>query len=144
MRSLEQAAAEYLHNAGLDADLIDATRASGPYGDSEAVFKLHSVLIRFVRDRRQEFVDVAAVGFPERFFQFDDLAIMMGWTSIPDVLAKTKPDEIDVILECIHAHNNEVQRAFSPDQWTKTRSQLEEVENQRGHEFVRRLRGEQK
>jgi hypothetical protein len=69
------------------------------FGDAEAVFRVGTLLLRLVRDRGQEFMDLATIAAPDKFYQFDDVEIAMGWKTIDEVLAKR---ELEPLTESMH------------------------------------------
>ena len=71
-----------------DVEEVSFSPEQASFGNSEAVFRIGSVLLRLIRDRGQEFLDLASSVEPTVFHQFDDVEIAMGWKSINDVLAK--------------------------------------------------------
>lgn len=69
-----------LREAGIEAaELVRTSPDSASFGDAETVFRVARQLLRFVRDRGQEFMDLGANAAPEQFYQFDDVEIAMGW-----------------------------------------------------------------
>src|SRR5262245_65487390 len=93
-----------LSGAGLgDAELVSATLESAAFGDTTAVFRIRPLLLRFTRDRGQEFVDLASQSEPGTFHHFDDVDIAMGWRSVEEVLARRGSGPIAAVLRAIRA-----------------------------------------
>ena len=131
-----------LSGAGLgDAELVSATPESAAFGDTTAVFRIRPLLLRFTRERGQEFVDLASQSEPDTFHQFDDVDIAMGWRSVDEVLAKRKPEPIAAVLRRIKANLAVLGDAFSGDRERLTRARVERAARERGHAFTARLRG---
>lgn len=78
-----------LGEAGLgDAELVSAAPVSAAFGDTVAVFLISPLLVRFVRDRGEVFIDLASQSAPDILHQVDDIGIVMGWWSVTDVLSR--------------------------------------------------------
>ncbi|MCI0664554.1 MAG: hypothetical protein L0220_26130 [Acidobacteria bacterium] len=122
------------------AELVSETFDPKNFGNGEVVFRLGPLLLRFIRDRGQDFLDVASTIAPDRFHQFDDVEIAMGWKSVEEVLAKSEPEPLADVLVRMRNHLSELQAAMSGNQELFTRARIERAAEQRGAEFVKRLR----
>lgn len=130
-----------LTDAGLgDAKLVSESAAPAPFGDATAIFGMGPLLLRFTRDRGQEFVDLASVEEPTVFHQFDDVEIAMGWRSIDDVLAKREPDSIGSVLSRIKANLSVLLQEFSAGQVRSSTARVQLAARARGDEYLARLR----
>ncbi|TAK53869.1 MAG: hypothetical protein EPO25_09100 [Gammaproteobacteria bacterium] len=131
-----------LRDAGLgEAELISKTPVEEAFGDTAAVFRIGPVRLRFTRERGQEFVDLAAESEPEKFHQFDDVDIAMGWRSVDEVLARCEPEPIDAVLRRVKANVTTLCDAFSGHQERLTRARVDRAARDRGEAFISRLRG---
>jgi hypothetical protein len=140
-RRFAETVADRLRATGLvDAELLSSTE-SDSFGDADVVFRLRPLLLRFVRDRGQEFLDVASTATPDQFFQFGDVKIAMGWTTIEQLLAQTEPAPLEAMLDRLVCHLGELSEAFSDDRERVMRGRLERVAHDRGQAFVDRLLG---
>lgn len=141
MQPFMQVVRDALVAAGFDrAEEASHTAESDHFGDAEAIFRLGSLLLRFVRDRLQVFVDLGSVTSPTTFHQFDDVEIAMGWKTIDEVLAKREPDDLVAVLTRIHDYAANLESAFSDDQVRLTRARIERAARDRGEKFVSQLR----
>lgn len=130
--------------AGLaGAKLVSPGPAPGAFGDAIATFRLDALLMRAVRDRGEEFLDIGCTEDPGVFFQYDDVEIAMGWQSIEEVLARQTPEPLGAVLERVARRLRELQTAFSPGHYEATRSRVRQAEKKRGEAFVARLREQQ-
>jgi hypothetical protein len=130
-----------LEQAGIgDADLVLSEPESMAFGDTAAVFRIAPLLLRFVRDRGQQFVELAAEAEPGRFHYFEDVSIGMGWRSVDDVMAM--PEPIDAILRRVRTNRDYLNDALSGNQARLTRARIEKAARDRG-EFTVRLLGKQ-
>jgi hypothetical protein len=129
-----------LREAGIEAaELVRASPDSASFGDTEAVFRVARLLLRFVRERGQEFMDLGATASPEQYHRFDDLEIAMGWKTIDQVLAKREPENLSEVLARVSRHLKELDEAFSPERERFTRARVERAARDRGHAFMSRL-----
>lgn len=75
--------------AGLNqAEYVSCTSSSANFGSASVIFQLDTLLLRIVRDRGQEFLDLAPNSLFQNFYQFDDVEIAMGWKTVDQVLKK--------------------------------------------------------
>lgn len=131
--------ADKMRSVGLTAHLIGETSDRQHFGNAQATFRLDPLLLRFVRDRGEAFLDIASDTAAERFHLFDDVEIAMGWKSIDEVLAKNQPEPLEDVLNRIKKRLDELQKAFSGNQERFTRAKVERAAQERGQAFVRRL-----
>lgn len=142
MGSLTDSVVDKLKAAGLaDLELVSSSSEAAGFGDAEAIFEAGSMLLRFVRDRGQEFLDIASVATPTKFFQFGDVEIAMGWKTIDEVLAKQDPEPLEAVLARLAAHFAELNSAFSGERERLTGARVEHAARDRGQVFVDRLQG---
>lgn len=131
-----------LDAAGLaESELVSASTESTAFGNAEAVFRLGPVLLRFTRDRGQEFIDLGSSLAPAVYHQFDDVDIAMGWKSIDEVLAKREPEDLGAVLTRVRTHLVMLEEALSGEREHMTRARLERAARERGQAFTSRLRG---
>jgi hypothetical protein len=142
MASFADNIASRLADVGLaGATLVSSSPSAQSFGDGEAVFRLDGLLLRFVRDRRQAFVDIASSAAPTEFHQYDDIEIAMGWKTIDQVLAKRVPEDLGLVLERLRTNLDVLGNAFSSDRERFTRARVERAARERGRAFADRLRG---
>lgn len=92
---LIQAAEQAARAAGISPSLVGATVPRDGLGDGAAIFREGSLLIRFVRDRGQDLIDVAPEVRPRRFHLADDLEIALGWKTVDEILAMNEPEPLE-------------------------------------------------
>jgi len=129
-----------MRRVGLAAQIVGASGKASSLGDGEVLARLDPLLLRLVRDRGQEFLDVAAASSPDQFHQFDDLEIALGWRSLADVLAKTEPEPLHVVLERLRSKLPELKDAFEGERAAGTGKRIEEAARRRGEAFAARVR----
>ena len=142
MDSLAKSMILRLEEAGISgAVLVRERTESKDFGNAEAVFQVGSLVLRFIRERGEDFLDIGATARPEQFYQFDDLRIAMGWTSIDEVLAKREPENLAQVLARARKHLGELHEALSGERERLTRAKIERAARDRGDAFMKRLRG---
>jgi hypothetical protein len=133
-----------LTGAGLgDAEFVSAFPEAAAFGDTAAVFRVGSLLLRFTRERGQAFIALASEAEPETFHQFDDVDLAMGWRSIDEVLAKREPEPIDAVLQRVSVNIGTLYDAFSGDRERLTRARVQRAARERGEALAARLRYKQ-
>jgi len=129
-----------IRRAGIpEARIIRWEPESEPFGDTSVVFHLGPILLRVTRDRGQEFVDVASRNAPTTFYQFDDLAIAMGWSTPEHVLSRQDPEALDLVLHRLGGQWPIIVDAFSDERERSTTRQLEDAAGERGRVLLRML-----
>jgi hypothetical protein len=105
-----------------------------------AVFEADNLLLRFVRDRSQEFLDIGMVTHPKEFHQFDDVAVALGWTSVDNVLGKQEPESLDSLLDQLACHYDRVQREVTGTLSELTRARIQRATYDRARALEKKLR----
>jgi hypothetical protein len=134
-------AEEYLRAAGFEgAVLVEKLEQTGDFGNGRATFRVGTMLLRILRDRGQEFLEVAWSSAPTRFYQYDDVEIAMGWMSASDVVNRNEPEALLGVLRRFRDRIDALQDAMRPEAEELTRLQLERAAHARGTAFLDRLR----
>jgi hypothetical protein len=105
-----------------------------------AIFEANNLLLRFVRDRSQEFLDIGMRAHPTEFHQFDDVAVALGWTSVDCILAKQEPESLDSVLDQLASHFDRVQRELTGTFSELTRARIQRANYDRAAALEKRLR----
>lgn len=84
--------------AGLRGSLVSARQNDRYFGDAEVIYQVGSLLLRFVRDRGQNFLDIASANAPEEFHQFRDIETVMGWKAEVQNPAKESLEDIAKVV----------------------------------------------
>jgi hypothetical protein len=142
MDPLVQDAERQLRTAGIGpVELVRSGHDTKTFGNGEALFRAGRLLLYFTRDRGQDFLDIATTKAPETFYQFDDVEVAMGWTSLTDVVGKRRPDDLSEVVGRLRSHITELNEAFADDQEGSTRERIQQAAKARGERFTERLRG---
>lgn len=126
--------------AGLsDFEFVASTAESNSFGDSEAILRIGPLHLRFIRDRGQEYMDVAFSETPDHFYMFEDLETAMGWRGVSEVFGRHVPKELDRALGCLAEHFSELCAASSGPPAKLTIARVERAERTREAAFLRSL-----
>jgi hypothetical protein len=130
-----------LASAGLaSAKLIsDSTDSSSLSADGEACFLLGTVILRLVRDRGQDFVDVRPASQPSQQFSLDDIGIAQGWRSLESVIARQESIALSDELTEIARHKGELEAAFDPEHLAATEVEIVAAREKRQRSFLDKL-----
>lgn len=123
------------------AELTSSTPDSSNFGNADASCRLGPLILRFIRDRGQEFLDIASSARTDQFFPFDDIDIAMGWKTVEEVVSRREPESLEGVLARLSKHAQELTDAFSGERERLTRARIERATRDRGRAFVDRLRG---
>jgi hypothetical protein len=124
--SLAQRVERMLREHGVvSARLISLTPGDPDPGSEMATFELDGLLLRFVRERTEEYLDIGTRLREDGFHQFDDVAIAFGWTSVREVLNKVEPEPLDDVIRRVAQHLPTLKAELNGPQaeWTRTRIQ---------------------
>jgi hypothetical protein len=120
--------------------LLSGRVGQDPFGDGEASFAWGILILHFVRDRGQEFVDLSPAHDPERRFRLDDVAVALGWRRTSEVVARTEPVPLEEELGDIASRQSEVESAFAPRNLREASIAIERAVAQREQAFLDKLR----
>ncbi len=101
---------------------------------------VENLLIRFIRDRGEDFLDVAGIHRPDEFFQSDVLEIAFGWRTIDDTLRKRTPGPVSDILGRLRDHMDELVTAFDRNHLAATLDKLSHAQSSKAEALAARLR----
>jgi hypothetical protein len=138
---------EKLRVAGIrQAVLISDVDYGDIYRKGRAVFRVgNSMILRFERDRGQDFLSLAIASSPNEFYQFGEVEIAMGWRTVDDYVKpwdsppKSPPDDVDTILARLRAYTPELEDAFSGDRLRFTKVRLADAQERRRAAFMQKL-----
>jgi hypothetical protein len=79
---------------------------------------------------------LAAQSDPDRFYQFNDVDIAMGWRSVDQVLAMREPEAVSAVLQRLNANFTVLHDALSGDRGQFTMARIERAARERREAFV--------
>ena len=121
---------EHLLKSGLSgAKEIFESKATDNFGNSDSLWELGNLRMKFIKDRSQIFVDIGSVFDSSQFFIFDDIALMMGWQTLNEVIEAEEPLELLACLNLVKNHFDELNRVLSKKQLEFTVKKIVEISN---------------
>lgn len=126
--------------SGIDAVCVGSQQDDRNFGNAEAIFRADSLLLRFLRDRGQDFLDVGLVEMPTQFHQFHVVEVAMGWKTLDQVLARREPENLIAVIECVKANFNALTRAFDVSHRHKTLASLAKAQTAYGKAMVAKFK----
>jgi hypothetical protein len=105
-----------------------------------AIFEVDGLVLRAIRDRSQEFLDVGTTGRPGELHQFDDLAIAMGWSTVERVLKRTEPEPLSSVIKQVQEHWDAIQQQLTGSTAEFTRAQVNRATAARTAAVEKKLR----
>lgn len=122
-----------LKAAGIDGvDLVSHTADDVPFGDEQTIVRVGPLLLRVVRDRGQEFLDLGAIAAPDRFHFFEDIEVALGWATLDAVLARRAVEDLDQLLARLSRRLEALMHAFSDERERLTRARVDRAAHERG------------
>lgn len=138
--SLKDCAQQLLTEAGLPSgEVIHEVVHPEHFGDSEIIFKVGPMHLRFVRQRGQDFVDVSPASVPGQYHQFGDVELAMGWKTVDQVWSRNEPEPLASVVERLRVRYAEFSDAFSSARASETLTKLSFASRRRGAAFVDHL-----
>ena len=123
-----------------DAKLLDCSQEGSAFGDRYTTYRIGNFLLRIVREKGQEFVDIAFASEPQTFFQCDDVDVAMRWKSVKDVVEKLEPESLIGVLSRLSEHFLEINLAFSEERMPFTKARIHRAARARGEAFISHIR----
>jgi len=121
-----------LAEAGLHGALVASRQDDQSFGDAEAIYQVGSLLLRFVRDRGQDFLDIAAVNAPDQFHRFDDVEIATGLKTETQNPMEDRPEGIADTVARIASLVPVMETAFDGQHIAETVGKIAGVSESRG------------
>jgi len=139
--NLKFLAQRLLESGGLPQyEVIHESQCSEHFGDGEVVFKIGPMLLRFVRERGQDFVDVTPASAPDHYYSYGDVELAMGWKTVDQAWSRTEPEPLSGIIERLSGQYPQFEEAFSVAKAQDTLAKLDFASRRRGADFVDHLR----
>lgn len=126
--------------AGLGDVKVIETRG-GPreaFGNRLATVRWGRVLLRFVRDRGQDLLDLAPADVPSEWFDIDDVRRALGWATPPEAAASGVLP-LPLVLEELVRHRAQLEDRLSASQLPMTLAALRAVREARAAAALARL-----
>lgn len=119
---------EQLLNAGLSAEeKISLPSDPKSFGNAQSIWRIDNICLRFLKDRGQFFLDLSSVYDESNYFVFDDVALLLGWQDIDQIMNVTEPLKISYALSLIKSDLIKLNKIFSKNQLELTFKKLSEI-----------------
>ena len=139
---LVEAVNEEMARLGIhDAKLVDESYEPSDFGNAVAVYELGNLRLRFVRDRGRDTIDFVLPGSSGDYYIFSDLATVMGWETLEELVKKYKsananappagPISLNRAIRYIQQDLDRLQQMFLASEIATTRVKLRNAERQR-------------
>ena len=123
-----------------EANLLSERYDPEHFGDGEAIFQLSgAIVLRLVRDRGEDFVDIAPHSAPDERFRWDDVCIALGWRKVENVVGRTHPVPMQEELAEVVAHASDLELALGGERLPSTRKVVRTAAQQRERAFLGKL-----
>jgi hypothetical protein len=137
MKPLLDEAKSALEEAGFGQPPLAESRADDRR--ETASFAVDPIVLRFLRERGEDFLDVAIASYPSRFWQFDDVAIALGLRTVDQVIARTQPEALVEPLRVAKANWTVIEAAFRPQRLEATLVNIERATASRAFAFQAKM-----
>lgn len=125
-----------------DGKLVRESYNPQNFGNAEAIYNLNHLKLRFVRDRGADTIDIGSSSSSQYIYNFEDVAVWMGWISLDDLLQYDTPINFDKpppgpifnttkALSLISRNLMRLDNAFSPSELMSTDASLKDIERRR-------------
>jgi len=132
--------ARTLSAAGIgEASLLSERFDPDHFGDGEASFRLGSIILRLVRDRGEDSVEIAPTCAPHEYFRLDDIFVALGWREVKDVLARTSPVPLEEELKEVVRRAEDLEVSLGAKRLPLTREAVREASERRERAFLDEL-----
>lgn len=125
---------EKLLQAGfLEALEIDRDVDPSCFGNEVTIWKVGDLLLKFIKDRDQIFVDIGGISDKSHFYIYDDIAIMMEWQKLDEILRATEPLDLLSALTFIKRDIIKLEKLLSKERLKSTQKRLDEISEIKTH-----------
>lgn len=125
--------------AGLRDVLLVLTKTSRPSATfGEARFDLGELRLRLVRDRGQDWLEVACPGTDD-FWTLSEIGMALGWRTVESTIGRTEPLSLGAQLKELVERREQIEVALNPSELARTRSLVVEAQKRRQRRFLELL-----
>ena len=101
------------------------------FGNVESIWVISNLQIRFVKDRGQVFIDIGSIFDKSKFFIFDDVALLMKWQALDDIIKATEPLDLLSSLIFIKQNFNKLELLLSKKKLKSTTEKINTISNKK-------------
>lgn len=134
---------EELNQLGINnMELLMESYSPKSFGDAEAIYKFGNFQLSFSRTRDDVTVNFSAISSPQSFYNIEDVAVLLGWITLDEILAYGMPINFDEpppgpifnlkkALTFIKKDIEKLDKAFSLNELVSTVARLKNIEQKR-------------
>jgi hypothetical protein len=127
-------------HAGIDTvSLLAGASEEDGFGNGKATFSLGTLVLHFLCDRGQEFLDVAPMHAPTEHFRLDYIGLALGWRRVEETMDRTEPRALADELTDVVRYRDELEKALSFSSLAATRAATECAVAERERAFLDKL-----
>jgi len=120
----------------LKSELMSAAQISESknlenFGNIESLWELGDLRLRFLKDRDQIFFDLGSKFDEAKFFIFDDIALLMKWKDLDEIIKAVEPLDLVSSLCFIKRDYDALTDLLSKKNYSSTSARLEAISNQK-------------
>jgi hypothetical protein len=110
-------------------------------GDGHIIGQVGPLLLRFVRDRGQDWLEVGPTDAKStQFYSFQDVQIAIGWKTVSQVLDMRDVEPLGDVLQLVVSRWSEITRMLAGGASSLGWKRVTEAADTRGEAFAARLR----
>lgn len=118
--------------AGLVPDeCLSATYDARSFGNAAVVFRVGCMRLKVVKDRGEEFIDVAGSSEGDRFHSIIDVGVALGWLSTHELLSQGTVEPLPHALQRVAEHWSELSIAMAPERLPTTEAAVRQAMEER-------------
>ncbi len=98
--------------AGLALELIEAQHWPDYPGDGVLTFRADCLILKFSEHDDEQFLEIASVMAPGRFFWFGDIEVALGWSSPERMQSRAHAPPLDEVMNRLVQHFGDLKKLF--------------------------------
>ncbi|MGM0562952.1 MAG: hypothetical protein ACQES2_01355 [Pseudomonadota bacterium] len=120
-----------------DAKNISESKNLENFGNIESLWELGNLRLRFIKERGQVFLDLGSRFDEGKFFIFDDVALLMKWQSLDQIIEAFEPLDLVSSLGFIKRDYEDLTDLMSKKKYTSTSASIEEISRKKAQAIFR-------
>ena len=118
--------------AGLVPDeCLSASYDARSFGNAEVVFRVGCIRLKVVKDRGEEFLDLAGSSEGDSFHSIDDIGVALGWLSTEELFSRQTVEPLLRTLQRVAEHWSELSAAMAPRRLPGTEAAVRQAMEER-------------
>ena len=123
---------ESLLKSGMSsAKEVSESKSLESFGNIESLWEFGDLRLRFLKDRGKIFVDLGSKSDEAKFFIFDDIALLMKWQGLDEIIKAVEPLDLVSSLGFIKRDYDTLTDLLSKKKYSSTAARLEAISSQK-------------